>query len=263
MVVNINLAMVEQVRDIALRAGKVIMDIYKTDFTVTAKGDNSPVTEADRLADALIVKALREDVTDRFPIVSEETFEATNPTAVAGTPFWLVDPLDGTREFINKRDEFTVNIALIDAGLPVFGVVHVPALGSTYWGSRNGAFAIEKGGPVHPIKVRKAPADGLASCVSRSHRSPEDGEFLKPLTIKEEISAGSSLKFCLVASGRCDLYPRFGRTMEWDTAAGNAVVRFAGGFVKKIDGGDLTYGKPGFENPHFIVKGDPLVANAR
>jgi 3'(2'), 5'-bisphosphate nucleotidase len=173
MVVNVNLAAAEQIRDIALRAGKVIMEIYKTDFDVTAKGDNSPVTEADRLADALIVKALREEVTDRFPIVSEETFESDNPPDVTGTPFWLVDPLDGTREFINKRDEFTVNIALIDAGIPVMGVVHAPAIGSTYWGSRNGAFAVENGGAVKPIKVRKAPADGLAACVSRSHRSPE------------------------------------------------------------------------------------------
>ena len=263
MVVNVNMATVEQVRDIALRAGKVIMDIYKTDFAVAAKDDKSPVTEADRLADALIVKALREEITDRYPIVSEETFESTNPTDVGGTPFWLVDPLDGTREFINKRDEFTVNIALIDAGLPVLGVVHAPAIGATYWGSRNGAFAIEAGGAMRPIAVRKAPADGLSACVSRSHRSPEEGEFLKPLTIKEELSAGSSIKFCLVATGRCDLYPRFGRTMEWDTAAGNAVVRFAGGFVKTTDGRDLTYGKPGFENPHFIVKGDPLVANPR
>ncbi len=263
MVVNVSLATVEQVRDIALRAGKVIMDIYKTDFDVSAKSDKSPVTEADRQADALIVKALREEVTDRFPIVSEETFQADNPTDVTGMPFWLVDPLDGTREFINKREEFTVNIALIDAGLPVLGVVHAPAIGATYWGSRNGAFVIDNGGSAQAIKVRKAPAGGLTACVSRSHRSPDEGAFLKPLTIKEEISAGSSIKFCLVARGRCDLYPRFGRTMEWDTAAGHAVVRFAGGFVKKIDGSDLTYGKPGFENPHFIVKGDPLIANTR
>lgn len=253
MVVNINLAMVEQVRDIALRAGKVIMDIYKTDFTVTAKGDNSPVTEADRLADALIVKALREDVTDRFPIVSEETFEATNPTAVAGTPFWLVDPLDGTREFINKRDEFTVNIALIDAGRPVVGVVHAPAIGETYWANRAGAFAETPNAAAHAIGARRAPRDGLVALVSRSHPSPETQRYLATLNIKRRMEAGSSLKFCLIAAGRADIYPRFGRTMEWDTAAGHAVLRFAGGHVTDVNGDELLYGKPGLENPPFIA----------
>ena len=259
MVVNVTQTMVEQVRDIALRAGRTIMEVYNTDFAVEAKGDNSPVTEADRRADDLIVKAIREEITDAFPIVSEEAFQEGSALQVAQGPFWLVDPLDGTKQFVERRGEFTVNIALIDAGFPVLGIVHAPPTAATYWGSRNGAFAMTGGAPAQRIAVRKAPSTGLAVCVSRSHRTPQVDEYLKTFKVAEEISSGSSIKFCLVAAGRCDLYPRMGRTMEWDTAAGHAVVRFAGGSVDRLDGTPLTYGKVGFENPDFVVKGDPQI----
>jgi 3'(2'), 5'-bisphosphate nucleotidase len=259
MVVNITQTMVKQVRDITLRAGRVIMEVYGTDFSVDTKEDRSPVTEADLRADALIVKAIKEEIADTFPIISEETFEDQLTIEVANGPFWLVDPLDGTKQFVQRNGEFTVNIALIDAGLPVLGVVHSPATSSTYWASRYGAFAMEHEESPRQINTRKMPTDGLSVCVSRSHRTSEVDAYLKAFSIKEEITSGSSIKFCMVASGRCDLYPRMGRTMEWDTAAGHAIIRFAGGTVNKLDGLPLTYGKVGFENPNFIVKGDPSI----
>ena len=195
-------------------------------------------------------------MTDAFPIVGEEAFSDGRAPDVAGGPFWLVDPLDGTKEFIKRNGEFTVNIALIEVGRPVVGIVHAPVIEATYWGSRNGAFATVGGGEAQPITARPAPADGLAALVSRSHRTAEVDEFLAAYTIKNEISAGSSLKFCHVAAGRADLYPRLGRTMEWDTAAhGHAVLKFAGGHVRTLEGADLTYGKAGFENPHFVATG--------
>ncbi len=260
MAVNVSLTVVDTVRDIAVRAGREIMAVYETDFDVQTKRDATPVTEADHRAEALIDAAIRAELSDKWPIVAEEAVEAGRIPNVKGGPFWLVDPLDGTKQFVNRQGEFTVNIALIDAGKPVMGVVHAPAIGETYWASQNGAFARIGDGEPQAIRVRKAPADGLTVAVSRSHRTPEVDKFLEAVNIREEYSRGSSIKFCMVASGNCDLYPRLGRTMEWDTAAGHAVVRYAGGQVLTLDGNELTYGKDGFENPHFVVKGDPLVA---
>ena len=261
MVLNIDLKTVDQVRDITLRAGREIMKIYNSDFQVDEKSDSSPVTEADRLAEDLITKAIREEISDDFPIVAEEAVAAGNIPDVAGTPFWLVDPLDGTKQFVSKRGEFTVNIALIDAGRPVLGVVHAPAIDATYWGSRNGSFAETGPAGAQPIHCRPYPDKGLVVLVSRSHRTPEVDEYLATLDVKKEISSGSSIKFCLVAASQADLYPRFGRTMEWDTAAGHAVLMFAGGEVVNLDETPFTYGKPGFENPNFIARGrtKPLV----
>jgi 3'(2'), 5'-bisphosphate nucleotidase len=239
---------------IAKRAGKAILAIYETDFEVAAKADSSPVTEADEAAEALILEALPK-IDNAHPIVSEEAFAGGHEPDVAGTPFWLVDPLDGTKEFIKRNGEFTVNIALIEDGAPTFGVVHTPVTDATYWGSAHGAFMTIGGEDPRPIACRRAPADGLTALVSRSHRTPEIDTYLADFAIKDETSAGSSLKFCLVGAGQADLYPRLGRTMEWDTAAGHAVVRFAGGRVTTLDGADLIYGKPGFENPHFVVRG--------
>ncbi|MEE8393677.1 MAG: 3'(2'),5'-bisphosphate nucleotidase CysQ [Rhodospirillales bacterium] len=239
---------------IAEKAGGKIMEIYGTDFEVAAKADASPVTEADRIADALIVAAIKDTVTSEFPVVSEEAFSDGDIPDVSGTPFWLVDPLDGTKEFISRNGEFTVNIALIDDGEPTIGVVHVPALGQTYWASRLGAFA-KVSGQTRPIQCRPPGAEGLVALVSRSHRSAEVDGYLAQFTVKDEISAGSSLKFCRLAEGAADIYPRLGRTMEWDTAAGHAVVLYAGGRVEDMNGAALGYGKPGFENPHFVAKG--------
>ena len=255
MTVNITADLLERLGDLAKRAGREIMKIYATDFDVEAKADSSPVTEADRTAEALIVNSIKGDITDKFPIVSEEAFADGNRPNIAGTPFWLVDPLDGTKEFVKRNGEFTVNIALVEAGRPVLGVVHAPAIGATYWGSAYGAFFQGSDEPPQPIRCRPQPEDGVVALVSRSHRTPEIDSFLEGYTVKAETSAGSSLKFCLVAAGQADIYPRLGRTMEWDTAAGHAVVSYAGGSVVRVDGGNLRYGKPGFENSHFVVKG--------
>ena len=254
MTVNIGLGDIEKLRDIAESAGKEILEVYNSDFEVETKDDASPVTAADKRSEALITDEIKA-MTDAFPIVGEEAFSDGRSPDVAGRPFWLVDPLDGTKEFIKRNGEFTVNIALVEAGRPVVGIVHAPAIEATYWGSRNGAFATFGSGEAQPIAARPAPADGLVALVSRSHRTPEVDEFLAGYTIKRAISAGSSLKFCQVAAGRADLYPRLGRTMEWDTAAGHAVLTFAGGHVRTLEGDDLRYGKVGYENPNFVATG--------
>ena len=255
MTLNITLSMVEQVGDIAKRAGAEIMKIYGTDFAVDAKADASPVTEADRVSETLIVAALRDEITSEFPIVAEEAFAAGVVPEIAGQPFWLVDGLDGTKEFVKRNGEFTVNIALIEAGRPQVGVVHAPAINATYWGSTYGTFAEAGGAAVHQVSCRPRSAGGLVAAVSRSHRGDEADAYLSQFQIDKEITAGSSLKFGLVATGRADLYPRLGRTMEWDIAAGHAVVRFAGGRVTDLEGNDITYGKAGFENPPFVAWG--------
>jgi len=252
--VNVTLGLIDRIRAVAERAGVEVMKVYATDFTVEAKADSTPVTKADKLSEALITAAIEDTITDRFPIVAEEAFAAGNIPDVSGRPFWLVDPLDGTKEFVRRGGDFTVNIALVENARPVFGVVHAPAKSATYWGSPYGAFAQTDGGPAHPIACRPAPEDGLVAVVSRSHRTAEVDAYLARLPVGKETSAGSALKFCMVASGEADIYPRFGRTMEWDTAAGHAVVRFAGGHVTTVDGAELAYGKPGFENPDFIVR---------
>lgn len=255
MSLDIRADMVDRVRDIALRAGEAILAVYDTEFDVEKKDDASPVTEADRRAERLILEALRREVTDRYPIVAEEEVAAGRIPHIDGGPFWLVDPLDGTKEFVKRQGDFTVNIALIEGGRPRLGVVHAPARNATYWGSPRGAFARTDAGGAHAIACRPMPAKGLVAVASKSHRNPELEEYLARYDLAESISSGSSIKFCLVAAGRADLYPRTGRTMEWDTAAGHAVVLFAGGSVTDMQGNELTYGKPGFENPHFVARG--------
>ena len=244
--------------DIAKRAGVEIMKIYQTDFEVDTKADASPVTQADRVADALIVQAIKDEITADYPIVSEESFEEGKTQVDEDAPFWLVDPLDGTKQFVAKRGEFTVNIALIEAGRPVLGVVHAPALNVTYWGSRNGAFLRIGDQEKTAISVRPKPDGGIAAVVSRSHKTPETDDFMKHFTVTEEVSCGSSIKFCRIAEGAADLYPRLGRTMEWDTAAGHAVLMYAGGIVLREGAVPMGYGKPGFENPHFFACSEAL-----
>ena len=256
MTLNITLTMVEQVGEIAKRAGAEIMKIYETDFAVDAKDDASPVTEADRVAEALITDALKSEITSDFPIIAEEAFAAGIVPDISGAAaFWLVDGLDGTKEFVKRNGEFTVNIALIETGRPVIGIVHAPAVNATYWGSSYGTFAETDGGAARQVACRPKPSAGLVAAVSRSHRGDEADAFLTEHGVEKEITAGSSLKFGLVAVGRCDVYPRLGRTMEWDIAAGHAVVRFAGGRVVDLEGAEITYGKPGFENPPFVAWG--------
>jgi 3'(2'), 5'-bisphosphate nucleotidase len=254
LVLNIALGDIDKLRAVAKRAGREILKVYNTAFAVATKADDSPVTAADHAAERLILEAIRAEITDAFPVVGEEAFAAGAIPEVAGRPFWLVDPLDGTKEFVRRNGEFTVNIALIEAGKPALGVVHAPVLGATFWGSRHGSFA-EDGGRTRQIHCRNAPAKGLTALISRHHAMPEEETYLARYAIANKIVAGSSLKFCRIAEGKGDIYPRFGRTKEWDTAAGHAVLMCAGGSVADLDGRELGYGKPGFDNPSFVAKG--------
>ncbi|MDX1711357.1 MAG: 3'(2'),5'-bisphosphate nucleotidase CysQ [Rhodovibrionaceae bacterium] len=247
-------------RTIAERAGKAILAYYveEGDIEVKSKEDASPVTEADEAAEAFILEALGK-LTPEIPIVSEEAFAAGKIPEV-GRRFWLVDPLDGTKEFLSRNGEFTVNIALIEDGRPVAGIVHAPALAMTWAGAvdeeRSIATFSQTDHPTMEISARARPDDGVTVVASRRHGSGgELDAFLADYKVKENLAAGSSIKFCVIASGKADLYPRFGRTMEWDTAAGQAVLAAAGGRVETAEGEPLTYGKPGFENPHFIAYG--------
>lgn len=247
-------------RDLALAAGAEIMKIYEGAIAVRAKGDLSPVTDADEAAERIILAGLRR-LTPDIPIVAEESVNAVGAPKITGTRFWLVDPLDGTREFISRNGEFTVNIALIENGVPTLGVVYAPAVGRLFIAAgKNQALAQERRadgswGKLHPIAARPLPLAGLIAVASRSHRDAETDAFLARLPIGELRSAGSSLKFCLVAAGEADIYPRFGPTMEWDTGAGHAVLAAAGGTVETPEGKPFLYGKKDFRNGHFVAYG--------
>lgn len=249
----------------AQRAGGAIMAVYgtdfATDFAVRKKADASPVTVADEAAERIILQDLA-SVAPGIPIVAEESVAAGRIPAVADR-FFLVDPLDGTKEFISHRDEFTVNVALIENGEPVLGVVYAPARHELYWGDvragKAGHIGADPDGTMPSmgaaISARVAPPRGLVAVASRSHRTPETDAFLANYPVTEFKSIGSSLKFCLVAAGQADLYPRLGTTMEWDTAAGQAVLMAAGGSVRTLEGAPFRYGKPGFKNGNFVARG--------
>ena len=233
------------------------MTVYGGDFAVRGKADDSPVTVADEQAEALIVPVLRA-LDPSVPVVAEEAVAAGGAPAV-GRRFWLVDPLDGTREFISSNGEFTVNVALIEDGRPVLGVVLAPAIGRLFAGvAGHGAWIEQAGEPRRAIRCRPEPAEGLTVVASRSHGDAAALDaFLAGKRVARLAQAGSSLKLCLLAAGEADLYPRLGRTMEWDIAAGHAVLSAAGGEVTDLAGAPLRYGKPGFENPHFVARGAP------
>lgn len=241
---------------LALDAGKLIMEIYATDFSSHAKSDTSPVTAADERAEAIILQGLAQHFPN-IPVIAEESVAAGRIPAIAET-FFLVDPLDGTKEFISRNGEFTVNIALVKNGAPLMGVVFAPALAKLYCGEVNvGAALSLAGGALQKIVPRKTPVEGATVLASRSHRDAATDDFLASVKVANLIAAGSSLKFCTIAEGKADLYPRFGRTMEWDTAAGHAVLAAAGGKVVGADGTAFNYGKHqrGFDNPAFIASG--------
>ena len=248
----------------AIEAGAVIMTVFRAGPEVRIKCDQSPVTIADEKAEAIISDILTRAYPD-IPLIAEEACAAGHMPATGSGRFFLVDPLDGTKEFINKSEDFTVNIALIVDGRPVAGVVYAPAKGVLYRGDATGAekLIIGEGGRLvsrHSIGVRSCPNKPVA-VASRSHNSPETVAFLEKEGVRDYRSVGSSLKFCLIAEGEADIYPRFGRTMEWDTAAGDAVVRAAGGSTVGPDGNPLHYGKRNqptdsdFANADFICWG--------
>ena len=246
---------------IAYDAGAIVLSHYTDVITATRKEDQSPVTAADVEAERFILKRLAQLAPD-VPVVAEEEV-AAGRTPKVGKHFFLVDPLDGTKEFVNKNGEFTVNIAEIIDGKPVRGVVYVPARDRIFYGeSLSGAYDMHcppGGAPDfaegHQISAREPGKDGLVVAISRSHNDGKTAEYLAAYQVKSFLVAGSSLKFCLIAAGEADLYPRHGRTMEWDTAAGHAVLAAAGGALTTIDGKPFHYGKPGFANPHFIARG--------
>jgi len=246
--------LLEQVCAIARDAGRVVMEVYSTDFAVRGKDDASPVTEADERAEAVIVRALH-TLTPDIPVVAEEA-AAAGRTPDVESRFWLVDPLDGTKEFVSRNGEFTVNIALIQDGCPVLGVVFAPALGRLFAGMLHGGAFAEDATGRQAIQCRRVPAAGLTVVASRSHAdSAAISEFLDGRKVASLVNAGSSLKLCMVAVGEADLYPRLGRTMEWDIAAGHAVLLAAGGRLTDLAGTELRYGKRGFDNPHFAASG--------
>jgi len=250
--------LISEMRRLALAAGARIMEIYEgPDFEVKVKSDASPVTEADEAADALISAGLR----SAFPDLALVTEEQAASHAQDVSSFFIVDPLDGTKEFVNRRGDFTVNIAWVEDRVPVRGIVYAPARGRMFYTLPDGS-AVEEAGPfdpdspgvLRPLRVAEPDNAGLMVVASKSHRDQATDDYISRYNVCDMTSAGSSLKFCLVASGEADLYPRLGRTMEWDTAAGHAVLAGAGGRVLRFDDlAPLAYGKPGFENPFFIA----------
>lgn len=247
-------ALLRELIPLIRKAGDLVMDVYQTDFDVEIKGDASPVTLADQRAEKVILEGLAR-LAPGIPAVGEEAASAGQIPDVSHR-FWLVDPVDGTKEFISRNGEFTVNIGLVQDGRPVLGLVLAPALNRLFYGAEGVGAWIEDADGRRPIRVRPVGPAGLAVVGSRRHGDDRAVDaLLAGRPVAERRSVGSSLKFCLVAEGAADLYPRFGRTMEWDTAAGDAVLRAAGGLVTTLDGAALGYGKPGLENPDFVAWG--------
>ena len=248
----------------ALSAAEVILDIYEGDIDVALKGDETPVTKADKAAEQIILAKLA-DIAPHVPVVAEESVAEGHIPEIDGE-FFLVDPLDGTKEFIRRNGEFTVNIAYLKEGRPQMGVIYTPAKGWLFAGDvSKGAWRAQVDDPrtSHALNDKKTIAvrpcgDSQDVVGSRSHPSPETERYLEDISVGEKKAIGSSLKFCLLAAGEADLYPRFGRTMEWDTAAGDAILTAAGGCVHTLDGKHLSYGKivqedAPFANPNFIA----------
>ncbi len=250
--------MVATFRRLAIEAGAVIMEVYGRDnFDVRTKSDESPVTEADEVADRVISAGLRA----AFPDLALVTEEQADTHDVTARTFLIVDPLDGTKEFVKRRGDFTVNIALVEDGVPTLGVVYAPAKGRMFFTPADGGAVEEVGrldpatlGTTRPIAVSRPDNSALRVVASKSHRDAATDAYIGLYDVADAVSAGSSLKFCLVAAGEADFYPRLGTTMEWDTAAGHAVLRAAGGEVVVREGlKPLNYAKRGFRNPHFLA----------
>ena len=247
--------LIEPVIALAMEAGQAVLEVYATDFDVQSKVDESPLTQADMASHRCIIAGLTQ-LTPDIPIISEEEGLPAFAERSRWQRYWLIDPLDGTKEFVNRNGEFTINIALIDSHTPVFGVVHVPVQDKTYVGCAGHGAELRDGETVTPIRVAETSGMPLRIVGSRSHRGSSLDQFLANAGAADMLPMGSSLKFCVVAEGRADVYPRLGPTSEWDTAAAQAVVEQAGGKVLELDGKPLTYNrKEDILNPWFIVIG--------
>ena len=246
-----------EINALADLAGAKIMQFYQSEMHIQQKADNSPVTAADIAAESIILAGLQR-LTPNIPVVAEEEAAKGKVTEVGNQPFWLVDPLDGTKEFIAHRDQFTVNIALIENFSPTMGIVLAPALQTSY-GTDGQGIAVKRVGKnaPKPISVRQIPEKNVIVTASRSHGDRiKMQELIKDYDISNILISGSSIKFCIVASGEADIYPRYGPTSEWDIAAGHSVLKAAGGSVKTLDGKEIQYGKSDFLNPEFIAYGN-------
>jgi len=250
--IRIKSNLIEQLIKISKEAGKAILEIYNTNFDYQIKEDLSPLTDADTLSHNIICERLKV-LTPGIPILSEESCNIPFSIRSQWCQYWLIDPLDGTKEFIKKNDEFTVNIALIENNNPIIGLIHNPVLNTTYWGSELGTFLSKKNNNPKKIAVQKSQLIKSRIICSRSHKSEELEVYLRSIGKHQIIHAGSSLKFCSIASGESDIYPRFNPTSEWDTAAGQCIVESAGGTVKTLDGKRMQYNKKqSLINPGFI-----------
>ncbi len=249
-------ALFDPVVRIARAAGRAILEHYHPEVTRADKADGSPVTAADHASEAVIIPALTA-LTPDAPVVAEEAFAAGRVPDVGTGRHWLVDPLDGTKEFLKANGEFTVNIGLVENHVPILGVLLAPVSGEIFWGAGDTAYGqAREGGPVRRLKAREVPTDGAVVLASRSHSNSDAlAKFLEGTKVSEIRISGSAIKFCRVAEGVADLYPRLGPTMEWDTAAGQAILAAAGGSTRTMDGRPFRYGKPGFLNGHFLARG--------
>lgn len=247
--------LVEPITELAVAAGDAILTVYATDFDVESKSDESPLTQADLASHNTIVAGLQ-TLTPDIPVISEEDGLPEFEVRGQWHRYWLIDPLDGTKEFVNRNGEFTVNIALIDNGRPIFGVVHVPVQEKTYIGCEGRGSELRENGETRAISVGDSSNSSVRVVGSRSHRGTSLDAFLEKLGEYDMVAMGSSLKFCTVAEGNADIYPRLGPTSEWDTAAAQAVVEQAGGQVLELDGSPLSYNqKADILNPWFVVIG--------
>ena len=251
-------ALVDPICDLATAAGQIVMQYYHAgDQTMSMKADNSPVTQADLAAHQQIVNVLSQ-LTPDVPVISEEN--ESHPDISNLAYFWMVDPIDGTKSFLNRTGDFTVNIALIEEYAPVFGVIFAPVQGTLYYGSpKFGTYRQPANDAPRRVMVRPQPPEGFTAITSSLHPSQETEQFLQTIPIANRMNMSSSLKFCAVAEGTADIYPRMGRTMEWDTAAGQAILTGAGGKVIVEGGLPLTYRKQGLANPYFIALGGDKV----
>ncbi|TGN39961.1 3'(2'),5'-bisphosphate nucleotidase CysQ [Marinobacter confluentis] len=247
-------SLVPKILKLADSASKKVLKIYTTDFKVNYKSDESPITAADLASHQIIVDGLKE-LTPDIPVLSEEGSDIPWEERSKWQRFWLIDPIDGTKDFTQRTGEFTVNIALIEAGEPVLGVVTAPALKEAYWGSKGeGAFKRDSDGNIQRITVAE-PGDTVRVVASKNHLNDDTKAFIAKFESRELVQAGSSLKFCRIAEGHADIYPRLGPTCEWDTGAAHAVLSAAGGKVETLDGAPLKYGKQDVLNPFFVASG--------